>query len=401
MNFADLLSYVITSLRYRKLRAYLTILGIVIGIASIVILISLAQGLDASIRSQLSVLGTNYVFVIPGSVGASSFRLGPPVLRGQLTTRDVDAIREVQGVVAVSGNIAYPLAEIEFKGEKTGVSLAGVEPSAFSKFITTGYDAGRFISDGDTSGAVIGWEVANTYFKKNVTLGSTIRVNGHDFRVKGILSKVGNTGPQDTAVYVDQKVVRAMLGSSYARDRVTTIIVVTNKDIPISRVSDEIDRRLQALHKVTPDNKDYTLFTADSIAAQISQVTGILSVFLAGVAAISLLVGGIGIANAMFTSVFERTREIGILKSIGANDAHILQLFLLESGLIGLIGGIVGVMLGFATGLLLSVFGVPTIITPELVIFSIAFSFAVGMVSGYFPAKNAAALQPIEALRYE
>ncbi len=402
MKHLDLLKYAVNSMTHRSLRAWLTILGIVIGIASIVILISLAQGLDASIKSQLSSLGTNYMFILPGNLFSGGLRFGPPVLKGVLYTRDADAIRRVPGVIAVSGNVAAPLATVEFKGENISSSVAGVEPAAFSKYITVGYEAGKFIQEGDLTGVAIGNDVAHELFKNEIRLGDTLVILGKNFRVKGIIAKAGNTGGNiDTGVYVEERAMRLLLGDAVEKDRVFSIIAVTDPDKDVAVISAAAEDRLRASHKVRKGEEDFTILTAASIAEQVGQITGILSLFLGGVAAISLVVGGIGVANAMFTAVLERTREIGVLKAIGAPDNAILEIFLLESGLIGLTGGALGVALGVAVSFALNAFGVPSQVSMELVGFSLLFAFLVGIISGAFPARNASRLEPVDALRYE
>lgn len=402
MKHVDLLKYAVNSMAHRSLRAWLTILGIVIGIAAIVVLISLAQGLDASIKSQLSTLGSNYMFVMPGNLFGGGLRFGPPVLKGVLYTRDVEAIKRVPGVIAVSSNVAAPFAKVEFKGENISSSVAGVEPAAFSKWITVGYEAGKFIQDGDLSGVVIGNDVAHELFKNEISLGDTLVILGKNFRVKGIIAKAGNTGGNiDSGIYVEARAMRLLLGDALEKDRVFSILAVTDPDRDISSITAAAEDKLRANHKVRKGEEDFTILTAASVSEQIGQITGILSLFLGGVAAISLVVGGIGIANAMFTAVLERTREIGVLKAIGASNNSILEIFLLESGLIGLIGGLLGVALGAAISLLLNAFGVPSMLTLELLAFAAFFSFAIGVISGVFPARNAARLEPVEALRYE
>ncbi|MFH1200282.1 MAG: ABC transporter permease [Candidatus Micrarchaeota archaeon] len=402
MNHLDLLKYAVNSMTHRSLRSWLTILGIVIGIGSIVVLISLAQGLDTSIKSQLNTLGTNYMFILPGNIFGGGMRFGPPVLKGVLYTRDADAIKRIPGVVAVSGNVAAQFATVEFKGENISSGIIGVTPSAFAKYITVGYEAGKFIQDGDMGGVTIGNDVAHTLFKNEIKLGNTLVLLGKNFRVTGIIRKAGNTGGSiDTGIYVEERALRLILGGSIDRDRVMTILAVTDPTKDIAEITAKTQDRLRNNHKVRKGEEDFTVLTAASISDQIGQITSLLSLFLGGVAAISLIVGGIGVANAMFTSVLERTREIGVLKAIGASNDAILEIFLFESGLIGLIGGLLGVIFGLSISFLLNSFGVPSEISAELIGFCLLFSVAIGVASGAFPARNASRLQPVDALRYE
>ncbi len=402
MEPLDLVKYSVESLRHRSLRSWLTVLGIVIGIGSIVVLISLAQGLDTSIKAQLNSFGTNYAVVLPGDVLSGGFRFGPPVLKGILTVKDRDAVARIPGVQYVSGSIALTFAPVEFKDQNVTSSVSGVEAEAYSHYITTEYEAGKFFSPGDTTAVIIGNNVAKTLFDKEIKYGDKVAIMGREFRVKGILKKVGQSGGNlDDAMLIDIKAARAILGDTFDKNRVFAILAVTDPNADIKEISDRIKFELRNRHKVAVGKEDFSVLTADSIAEQIGQITGLLAVFLGGVAAISLLVGGIGVANAMFTSVLERTREIGILKALGASQGKILQLFLLESGIIGLFGGILGVLLGIGISKLLGYLGVPSIITWELMAFSLFFSFLIGLVSGAIPARNASRLEPVEALRYE
>ncbi|MEM4389459.1 MAG: ABC transporter permease [Candidatus Micrarchaeia archaeon] len=398
---ADLLLLSYRSLSRRRLRSWLTVLGIVIGIAAIIILISIAQGLDAAIRNALNIYGTNYIIVYPSTqFGSGGLTVGPPVFRGALHERDVEAIKPIGGIEAVAGALLVPAASIEFKGEMVTRSIGGIDPDVYSKFILNGFEAGRMFPPGDTSSVVIGHDVAHNFFSKDVAVGNTLKINGRDFKVRGIMNKIG-IGDTDTDLIIDTKAARELLGAKYEKGRVSAIFVITRKDADVREVAAEINRRLLDLHKTTEQDKDFSILTADTILNAVGNITSLLGLFLGGVAAISLVVGGIGIANTMFMSVMERTREIGTLKAIGARNSDILLLFLAESALIGLVGGALGIALGVAASFILSQFGVPTLVTLELCGLSLAFSVAVGAVSGFIPARQAALLQPVEALRYE
>jgi putative ABC transport system permease protein len=399
---AELLSYATKSLRQRKLRSWLTILGIVIGIGSIVILISLAMGLDASVRDELKTLGSNYIFILPGSFSSSGMRFGPPILKGVLYTRDVDLINGIPGVDSVGGMLVAPYIYVSYKKDTVSTIAMGVPVKVGRKFITTEFEAGGYLSDGDMQSAVIGNDVAHSMFSENVSVGSILKIGARQFRVKGIYKKTGQSGNQlDTNIYVDPRAMRDLLGDALPKNQVSRILVVTKDGANVTEVGDAISVRLATAHKVPIGKEDFSVLTPQAIQDQVNQIFSILGVFLGGIAAISLVVGGIGVANTMFMSVLERTREIGILKALGAKQNVILELFLIESGLIGLMGGFLGILFALLVSFTLNSFGVPSIITTDLLLFSMAFSFVIGVISGFFPARNAAKLDALEALRYE
>ncbi|MBU1197340.1 ABC transporter permease [Candidatus Micrarchaeota archaeon] len=398
MKLSELLKYTFESLRHRSLRSWLTILGIIIGIASIVILISLAQGLDASIKDQLGSLGSNYVLVTPGNFFEGGLQMGPPILKGILYDRDVERINNIGGVEATSGNIGLTLANVQFKEENVSSTVIGVNADAWNKFlIKGGYQEGKFFNDGDQTSAIVGKDVAHGLFSDDLRVGDTLYILGKPFKVRGI---VKDSPQANNRIFIDQRAARG-ISNRINSGSVDSILVVTREGSNIEIIEQRIYHELRNSHKVREGEEDFSTLTAASISAQIGEITALLTLFLGGVAAISLLVGGIGVANAMFTSVLERTREIGILKALGASPHTILQLFLLESGMIGFAGGAIGVGLGVGTSLLMNAFDIPSVMTIELMGFALAFSFSVGVISGVVPARNASKLQPVEALRYE
>ncbi|MFH1199912.1 MAG: ABC transporter permease [Candidatus Micrarchaeota archaeon] len=402
MEHADLFKYAVNSMAHRSLRSWLTILGIVIGIGAIVILISLAQGLDAEIRGQMEIFGTNYVQVMPGKMEEMFSGFGPPVLRGVLYDRDVDAVRRVPGVKAASGMVMISFAQVEYRNESYTRMVYGIDSEVLSQFTHIGLQAGSVFKDGDVDGLLIGDTIAHNYFEKDVGVGSTILINGKAFRVRGIIKKAGDVGGDfDEGIYADPRAIRNLLGGKYNPGTVFAILAITEKNADVAPIAKRIDFEIQKSHKVTEDEKDYSVMTAQSMAASVGMITGLLSLFLGGVAAIALVVGGVGVANSMFTSVLERTREIGILKAVGAPQSAIMEIFLYEAAMIGIVGGILGVLFGLGVSWSLGQFGVPSAVSAELLAFAMVFSIAVGVVSGYVPARNASRLAPVDALRYE
>ena len=403
MNHLALVTYALHNMSHRQLRSWLTVLGIVIGISAIVLLIALGQGIDASIRNQLAVLGSDYIVVLPGSIsmgGGGGF--GPPVLKGALTNNDVNALERVPGIDAATGMISQSFAPIRYRGETIQLTVSGLKPSAGEKYMTNGFYAGRNLKDGEATGVIIGYSVAYSLFKKKVEIGSTVNILGKDFKVKGILNKVGAAGQDmDNGVFINLDAMRDILGGTYEKNRVTAILLIKEADADMAQVTKDVEKTLANRHHLKIEDKDFTLISPLSVAESIGQITGMLSLFLGGIAAISLLVGGIGIANAMFTSVLERTREIGVLKSIGASNSAILEIFIIEAALTGALGGSLGIVFALVLGAILIQLGVPIVFTLELLAFAVSFAIIVGVASGLFPARQAAALEPVEALKYE
>ncbi|MEK6954795.1 MAG: ABC transporter permease [Candidatus Micrarchaeota archaeon] len=396
----EILNYALNNMRHRKLRSWLTILGIVIGIASIVLLVSVGQGLDREIKNQLSSIGTSYIILTPGSPFEGGFRFGPPAFKGALFQGDADAIRRLPGVKSVSAAVVIGVANIQFKDEKLSSAVVGAEPYAMDDFLTVGFEKGKFLSEGDTSGAVLGNNAAKTLFKEEITYGKTININGRDFRVKGILKKGGSFSSFDNFIFIDMGVARE-IGKTVGSKRIDRIFVIANSPEDVKEAELAIQREISRRHKVPLEERDFSTNTAESISKTVGQITDLLSVFLGLIAGISLIVGMVGIANAMFTSVLERTREIGILKAVGANEKAITRIFLFEAALIGLVGGSVGAAIGWGISILLGALGAPSYTSVEFVAFCLLLSIVVGTLSGYFPSRDAARLTPVEALRFE
>jgi putative ABC transport system permease protein len=419
MKFIDTLRFSVSNLSQRGLRSWLTILGIVIGVAAVVSILSIGTGMQQTISAQLGGLGSDVGYIMPGFQRATRAgqgmmitpRIGSVTIT--LTDKDLQVVRSTPGVKIINGVVAGRV-NIQYYGENISVQAYGVDPIASQEISSVNVEYGRFLIPGDGNVVVVGYRVANEMFKKPITINSQINIEGKTFRVVGILEKFGGMVGgiiYDNAVFMTTSAARTVLSNIGSNE--FSVIQFKVEDLQkLDDVTNEVERRLMLSRHVTEDTKDFTIITAKSMQETISNVMNTLNMFLGGIAAISLLVGAIGIANTMYMSVMERTRQIGTLKALGATNFEVMKMFLLESSLIGLIGGLIGVFLGFIASGLISELGIRiigtgirstslTVITPELVLFALAFSVLIGAVSGLLPARKAAQLEPVEALRYE
>jgi putative ABC transport system permease protein len=430
MKIEDMLLMSVNSLRNRKLRSWLTALGVVVGVASVVALVSIGEGLQQSISSQLNGLGANIITVSAGfSRAGGGFQIGGEGGFGfgqrtekNLTESDARIIKTIPGVAYVDG-IVSGRTSIDYNGQTASASIQGVDPSSWKNMVTANLTAGRYLSSGDTYVAVIGSNIATGTFKLPISINRQISINGVNFRVVGVLQSSGGislSGGGDSVIYIPVGVSRNVLDNGYTFNQLSSISVQTSDASSTQSVADLITKNLLLTRHETNSTKDFTVSSAAQLQSQVSTITSTITLFLGGIAAISLFVGGIGIANTMFMSVVERTRQIGILKALGTTNNEVMGLFLSESALLGLVGGVVGVILGFLISTLISGIGsgsggfllrggaggaagsgLQTYVPPWLVVLGIGFSVIIGMISGIFPARRAAKLQPVEALRYE
>ncbi len=390
------------NLRKRKLRSWLTIVGIVISIAVIFTLISLSLGLREAINEQFKIFGTDKLFVMPkGMVGAGIGAV-------ELTEKDVDVIEKIQGVKDVSyatiGN-----AQIEFNKQKKYFIVVGLPIDEFDLFISSSnlkMNEGDYFKKGDIGKVMMGYDYKyNNVFDKPINTEDKIIINGKEFKVSGIVEAIGNPS-DDKNIYMSMEEFKELFNSG---DRVDQIIVQADNEKEIKELSGRINKKLMKFRGVDEKTKDFYISTPEELLASFDIILNIITAFLVGVAAISLLVGGIGIANTMYTSVLERTKEIGVMKAVGAKNKDIFYIFLIESGFIGFIGGLMGIALGFGISKLIEIIAIIQLNTnllkaaspAYLILGCLSFAFLVGALSGTIPAINASKLKPVDALRYE
>jgi putative ABC transport system permease protein len=401
------------SLSSNKMRSGLTILGIVIGVGAVIALVSIGRGAQASITSQIQSQGTNLIFVRPGSVQQGG-AFGAAGGAATLTLEDSNALVNLPGISSVAPEVDGR-AQVAYLSANSNTRAIGVTPE-YANTVNFQIASGDFISAANVTGrslvAVLGANVANTLFgDPTAGVGQTIRVNSQPYRVIGVLVAKGGTGfgNQDDQIMVPLSTAQTrLLGGNRFRGA-NVINSITIQAASADQVQSTIDAVTQALrdrHHTAVGSDDFTVQNQADILATATQVTNTLTVFLGGIAAISLLVGGIGIMNIMLVSVTERTREIGVRKALGARRRDILYQFLVESATLSLLGGLIGVLLGWVISELVGRVQLGgAAITPQVsadaVLLATGFSIAIGLFFGIYPATRAAALQPIEALRHD
>lgn len=407
MSITDLLEETYMALSANKARSFLTILGIVIGIGSVIAMVAIGQGAQGSIEARIQSIGSDLIMVTPGAQRG----VGAQVSSGRgaartLTQEDANAItKEVTMAKAVAPELSGRY-QVTAKGKNTNTSVVGVSP-AYPGVRNMEVDQGSFISDQNllslSKVAVIGPTTRDDLFGVDAqAIGQTIRIKNIEFKVIGITTAKGGTGfgSQDDMIFIPlTSAQRFLAGDSY----VTTISVQAIDSASMAQTQQQITDLLLTRHHISdPTLADFSTLNQADIVATASSITGTFTILLAAVAGISLVVGGIGIMNMMLTTVTERTREIGLRKAIGAKRREINAQFLVEAIMLTFVGGLAGVILGWTISFGVTYFGIlETKVSLSSVLLAFGVSAAIGIIFGYYPARRAAGLNPIEALRYE
>jgi putative ABC transport system permease protein len=408
MNLGQAIIEALESVSSNKLRSSLTILGIVIGVGAVIAMLAVGTGAQNTITGSISGIGSNLLFVMRGNRTTDVPHIEPLTLDDAQAMLDQFQAPSVKSVApVVSGNV-----KITAGGVNTTTSLSGVTPD-YAQVRNYKVTEGSFITQdqilGQASVVLLGPDVADKLFdRRDGLVGETVRIEGQPFKVIGVLESKGGSsfGSQDDVVMIPLSTAQARI-IRRSRNSVDMILVEVLDPKLMTKASDEVTQILQSRHRTKIGQDDFTIFSQQDFVATAKTITGVLTIFLGGIAGISLLVGGIGIMNIMLVSVTERTREIGLRKALGARKKDILIQFLTESSLLSLFGGVIGIGLGwliaFIVGRIASASGTP--FSPQVglnaVLLATIFSTAVGLFFGIYPANRAANLEPVEALRYE
>jgi len=429
MSVIESIRVALQGLAANKLRSSLTMLGIVIGVGAVIALLALGEGTQAAVTEEIEGIGSNLIFIMPGSEEGH----GPGATRSvadTLTLADAEAIaapgspstssgHRVPGVLAVAPEFNNN-ADVVYGSESVNATITGTTPD-YPLVRSSSPEMGEFFTEQHNTTmarvAVLGHQTAEDLFGGSDSLGRTIKINPSTgsgqssvhFRVIGVMEEKGGgmAGNADSTVFIPISTAqrklfggRATSGTSW---KVSSINVSLVSEETMDAATDEITLLLRQQHKIRPgEDDDFSVMSQEDILSMAEQITGILTIFLGAIAAISLLVGGIGIMNIMLVSVTERTREIGIRKAVGAKRRDILMQFLVEAVVLSVIGGLLGILLGAGIAILVEQSGLmTTVISAEAMLLATGFSVAVGLFFGIYPSMRAARLHPIEALRYE
>lgn len=406
MRFFEILRIAFDALLRNKMRSLLTMLGIIIGVGAVIAMVAIGQGAQTSVEAQINSLGTNVILIFPGTTTRSGVSAGAGT-NTTLTEEDAKAIKEQCPAVALMSPLLRNGGQVVFGNVNWGSVMQGGTVDYFS-IRDWRLDEGEFFTEQDVRAAtkvcLLGQTVLQQLFENANPIGQTVRIRNIPFKVIGTLQPKGQNmmgQDQDDVVLIPYTTLQKRLMWNNTRE--WRFIASAKSKEEVVDAQSQITELLRVRHKLSPmDENDFTIRTQTDIAETASATSKIMTLLLGSIAGVSLIVGGIGIMNIMLVSVTERTREIGIRKAIGAKRSDILQQFLIEAIVMGVVGGIIGVGLGVSASKLIATFAQwPVVVSTNSIFLAVSFSGAVGIFFGFYPARKAAGLNPIEALRYE
>jgi len=414
MKFHKSFKHALNMVMHSQLRSWLTILGIVIGVAAVISIMSLGTGLQNEVNSRLSGQGEDILTITAGASRAGGFGgfEGRPDGGGATATEE-EIVLERTDLQALKGLGDVKLVDTQIRGsadayylaKQGSITVIGVDPSVWSQITTSTLSDGRMLGPTDTYVIVIGGRLASGFFGQNLGVNQQITIEGKAFRIVGILDDESTTAYMPIANAYD-------VLTDKERDIYDSFIVKIADVDALNQTMNDIKERLMIVRHDQPGKPTFSMSSNKERQEQMAQVTSSMTSFLTAIAAVALLVGAVGVANTMFTSVLERTKEIGVMKAVGARNGDIMMIFLLNACIIGLIGGILGIALGYlfsgllptlmgSSGGILGRFGAGSVITLQSVMLALGISLGIGTISGIIPAYKASKLKPVDALRYE
>jgi putative ABC transport system permease protein len=382
----------------------------VIGVIALVVITSISEGVQKEINTQLSAFGTDKIFISPSYSGSGSRSFGGgagPIQSstlGKLYENDIASLESIPGIKSVARCI-YGRTGFGFRDKEITTMIYGIDEIFFEQWENyISLESGRFYGDNEQRVVVLGYSAAKeTFGNDEIGVGNTVTINGNEYRVIGVLKKIGTSlsAQDDNSIYIPFADAKDEFGSQLVKNEVQFISIQLAEGYTSADVQDQIESDISANHKLKVEDKDFMVISSDYINNTIGALLGTLSLFLLFITLIATFVGGIGIMNTMLMGVLERVREIGILKALGATENTILSIFLFESATIGFIGGVIGLAIGLIILFIAGEFGVPYWLRLRIFLFAFIFSTVVGIVAGLIPARQAAKMDPVEALRYE
>ncbi len=403
MKDKEIAKMALTFFKKDKTRAVLTVIGVIIGIFMILLVTGIGEGIVQNTKKEFESFGNDKLFVVPVSEKDFSFAGAGRRVTNKLYKEDVDAIKNIKGIKRIS-YMVWNRARVEFKGEGLDISVYGVNGRAMFDQWKDYFKIkeGRILRDNDGYSAVIGYDVAYELFDKDIKVGDKININGKEFRVVGILEKVGNSFSQtdDQSIMINIDKAREIFGDLLLKNEVSYISIQVEDENKVEEIKKAVEAKIARKHKVSLDDKDFTVLTSKYIKEQTNSILSLVSLSSIIIAGISSIIGALGISNTMFTSVAEKRRIIGIMRAIGMKRRDVVKLFIAESAIIGGIGGLIGIGLSLTIGYLLTMFNVPFVVNPIVLFLTFLYGIAVGIIAGLIPSLESTKITPIEAISY-